>query len=54
MGKIKLPFAPQELIAFYEEYCRRHRITDKEQKRKLWWAMFYHAKDGIPWQDPER
>ncbi|MBA7674098.1 hypothetical protein ES703_82305 [subsurface metagenome] len=50
---IKLPFSASELIDFYDKYCKKFGIVDKRQKSKVWWAMFYHAKEGILWTIPE-
>jgi len=48
---MKLPFDPKKLDEFYERYIKEKGITDKEQKRKIWWAMFYCAKEGREWTD---
>ena len=46
----KLPFAPKELIEFYDRYIEERGIVDKDLKRRIWWAMFYCAKEGKDWK----
>jgi len=48
MGK-KLPKDTEKLIKFYDEWIEEHNITDPEEKRKTWWAMFYASKEGREW-----
>lgn len=50
MGK-KLPKDAEKLIKFYDEWIEEHNITDPEEKRKIWWAMFYASKEGREWED---
>jgi len=47
---VKLPFAPKELIEFYDKYIGEKGIVDKVLKRRIWWAMFYCAKEGRDWK----
>ena len=49
--EMKLPFDPEELIKIYDNYIKEKGITDKEQKRRIWWAMFYCAKEGTEWRE---
>lgn len=46
---MKLPSDPKGLIEFYDRYVEEHGVVDSELKRKLWWAMFYCAKEGRDW-----
>jgi len=48
---VKLPFAPKELIEFYDKYIGEKGIVDKVLKRRIWWAMFYCAKEGRDWDN---
>lgn len=48
---MKLPFGPRELMEFFDRYIEEHKILDSEVKRRLWWAMFYCAKEGIDWKE---
>ena len=47
--KIKLPKDPKSLIEFYDKYIAERGIEDPNLKRKLYWAMFYCAKEGREW-----
>jgi len=50
LKKIKLSILPQELIPFYDAYCKERNIKmGTEQAHKIWWAMFYCAKEGKEW-----
>ena len=39
----------EELIAFYDTYLKKHAIFDPEQRRRIWFAMFYRYKEGGSW-----
>lgn len=39
----------EELIAFYDAYVKKHGIFDSEEKRRIWWAMFYCCKECGSW-----
>ena len=51
LDRIKLPKEADKLIAFYDKWIEEHAITDSEEKRKLWWAMFYASKEGRDWKE---
>ena len=37
------------LIEFYDAWILEHGVVDPEQKRRIWWAMFYACKEGREW-----
>ena len=44
-----MPNTFQELIEFYDKWIKEHNIVDEEEKRKIWWAMFYCWKEKGEW-----
>ena len=48
-NKMKLPLDLKDLLKFYDGYIEEKRITDKAEKHRIWWAMFYCAKEGREW-----
>lgn len=48
---MKLPSDIVDLLEFYDRWIKDRQITDKEQKRKIWWAMFYAWKEKREWID---
>ena len=46
----------EELMEYYDDYCRRYKIDKKDPKNSgIWWAMFYTWKDcgeGKAGRDP--
>ena len=53
MASVKLPFGPRELIEYFDRYCIRHNVVGRSTRKKLWWAMFYCAQDGVFWNEPD-
>jgi len=45
-----LPFEPEKLDKIYSQYIKEKGITDPEQKRQIYWAMFYAAKEKRLWR----
>jgi len=48
--EIIIPFEPEKLDKIYSQYIKEKGITDPEQKRRIYWAMFYAAKEQKPWR----
>ena len=44
-------FAPR-LVAFFDEYCKRKKLTKQEAREKrIWWAMYYTWLRGEYWYE---
>ena len=37
----------KEFFLFFDNYCEEHKIVDKEEKRRLYWRLFYFWKEHI-------
>ena len=46
-----IPFDPKALNEFFERYIKEKNIQDPEKRRRIFWAMFYAAKEGRPWKN---